>query len=91
MWTSTKHAMIAAVAIFWYGHAPFGSADYHNQYRTPLYRATMARMQRSGELAENRRLKRTTFYLSGEDVEDEESVPDYSKWDNFRQKSMMRY
>ncbi|CAD7950614.1 unnamed protein product [Amoebophrya sp. A120] len=91
LWTSTKHACIAAGVLFWYGHQPFGGANYHDLYKTPLYRAYIAKLQRSGELAENRRLKRTSFYLPGEDVEESDAIPDYKKWDNFRQKSMMRY
>jgi hypothetical protein len=51
-----------AVFVLFVYHTPFASAEYDHEWKSPFYRWKREQLLESGKLAENLRVKYSTFY-----------------------------
>ncbi|KAF4713971.1 hypothetical protein FOZ63_034059 [Perkinsus olseni] len=56
------HFAIGFALVFFVYHPPYKGADYENFHKSPLYWYKYNKLERSGQLQENLRIKRDWFY-----------------------------
>jgi hypothetical protein len=70
-------SFLAGVAfVFLFINPPYQGADYENHHKSLYYRWVHSRLEKSGQLYENQRIKRDYFYSPGSPVDPMVKVPE---------------
>ena len=68
-----------AAFVFLFINPPYSGADYENAHKSLYYKWTHSKLEKSGQLYENQRIKRDYFYSPGGPVDPMVKVPEESE------------
>ncbi len=75
-----QFSFVGGVAfVFLFINPPYAGADYENAHKSLLYKWTHNKLEKSGQLYENQRIKRDYFYSPGGPVDPMVKVPEESE------------